>query len=52
MEKILGIEKFLLDGEEIEAIYININEFENYLKDKFYSPLLSFAHLWFLKRTN
>lgn len=41
-----------IDGEEIEAIYININEFENYLKDKFYSPLLSFVHLWFLKRTN
>ena len=41
-----------IDGEEIESVYVKVGDFENFIKDKFHSPLLSFAHLWFLKEQN
>ncbi|MBM0637492.1 NUDIX domain-containing protein [Campylobacter sp. VicNov18] len=38
-----------IDDEEIEAIYIKVQDFEAQCKDMIRTPLLDFAYMWFLK---
>ncbi|ARE80461.1 NUDIX domain-containing protein [Campylobacter helveticus] len=38
-----------VDGEQIEAIYVKVVEFEEFIKKQIRTPLLDFAYLWFMK---
>lgn len=38
-----------IDGEQIESIFVKIENFENFIKETIYTPLVSFAYLWFMK---
>jgi len=38
-----------VDSEEIEPVFVRVEEFEVFCKSIIHTPLLSFAYLWFLK---
>ncbi|ELV6628511.1 NUDIX domain-containing protein [Campylobacter coli] len=38
-----------VDDEQIEAVFVKINEYEEFSKKIIHTPLLDFAYLWFLK---
>jgi len=38
-----------VDGEQIEAVFIRVSEFEKKTKDEMRTPLLDYAYLWFLR---
>ncbi|EHE0558729.1 NUDIX domain-containing protein [Campylobacter upsaliensis] len=38
-----------VDGEQIEAIYVKVCEYESFIKEQIRTPLLDFAYLWFMK---
>lgn len=38
-----------IDGEQIEAVCVKVKECESFLANVIHTPLLNFAHLWFMK---
>ncbi|TEY16770.1 NUDIX hydrolase, partial [Campylobacter sp. CH185] len=38
-----------VDDEEIEAVYVKVQDFEKKCKNMIRTPLLDFAYMWFLK---
>ena len=38
-----------VDGEQIEAVYVKVCEYESFIKEQIRTPLLDFAYLWFMK---
>ncbi|MCX2682850.1 NUDIX hydrolase [Campylobacter sp. MIT 21-1685] len=38
-----------VDGEQIEAVYVKVEEFESFIQNVIHSPLLNFSYLWFMK---
>lgn len=38
-----------VDDEQIEAVYVKIEEFESFIKGAIHTPLVHFAYLWFIK---
>lgn len=38
-----------IDGEQIEAVFVKVKECEEFFANTIHTPLLNFAHLWFMK---